>query len=324
MRRTLAAVVLLAAAGLPARAANPEALLPAETETIIRLNIRQLLDSDLFKKYAKAQLEQALKGNEAQKTLQKLGMDPLKDVDSLTGGLWGDNPQEMSFLFVLAGKFDPEKLFAAVEEEAKKNGDKVSIVKDGDVTLVKVVAEKRPDPLYLSVADKNTVVLGSDKKVVVDAMKADPKAAKSAVKKELVELYGKQDAKASLTVVALSNGKVGNIPPNPLVEDPDKLKKQLEKLQSVAMTLRVTGDVGLEVVMGMKDKDAADDFGATLDDLLNKVKGLLPFAAAQNPNFKPVVNELTKTLKSSVKDGNVVLSAKVSADAIGKAAGSDD
>ena len=45
---------------------------------------------------------------------------------------------------------------------------------------------------------------------------------------------------------------------------PGEAPEALEKLQSFAMTLRLTEDVGLEVAMGMKDTDAAEDFGDTM------------------------------------------------------------
>jgi hypothetical protein len=328
MKRLTRALLAAAAVGLSAgaaRAADIQAVLPADTEQIVNINVRQILDSELIKKYALGNLKQALEGNEAQKTLKQLGLDPLKDIERVTGGLWGENAQEMKALFVVSGKFDPKKLFEAAEEAAKKDGDKVAIVKDGDYTLVKATVKNRPDPVYLSVADESTVVIGTEKKLVTDAMKASgEKSGKPAIKKELAELFAKMDPKASVYACGVASGKVGDIPPNPLFDDPAKLKKQLEKLANSTLTVRVSTDIAVEVVMGMKDKDAADDFGGTVDELLNKIKVFIPLAAMQNANLKPVTNELTKTLKSSVKEQNIVISAKVTGEAIGKAAGSDD
>lgn len=324
-RLMLAAAVTAAALTAPARAADVDALIPAEAEQVVNINIRQLMDSDLFKKYMRGQIDQALKGNDAKKMLDRLGLDPLKDLDLIHGGLWGEDAQSMNGLFVIRGKFDPKKVFDVVEEEAKKNGDKISIVKEGDYTLVKVTVDNRPDPIYASVADEKTIVIGTSKKITTDAMKlAGDKSTKSGVKKELTALVGKMDAKASMYVCGVSSGKVGDIPPNPLFDNPEKLKKQLEKLGDVSMTLRVTTDVAFEVVMGMKDTDAADDFGGTVDELLNKIKVFIPLAAMQNANLKPVTNDLSKSLKSSVKEKNVVISAKLTGEAIAKAAGSDD
>jgi hypothetical protein len=325
VKRTVLAAAVVAAgfAAAPARAADVDALLPADTEQVFRVNMRQILESDLIKKYALAQIKQALEGNEAQKMLQELGMDPLKDIDTLTGGVWGDNPQEMKGLFVVRGKFDLEKLMTAAKAQAEKNGDKVAIVKEGSYTLIKVTVDNRPDPFYVSGLDEKTVVGGTDKKLVIDALKADPKA-KPAVKKELAELVAKMDEKASMFICGLSNGKVGDIPPNPLFDNPEKLKKQLEKMEALSMTVKVTGDVTLDINMAMKDGDAADDFGTSVDELLGKAKAFLPFLAMQNPNMKPIVTEISKTLKSKVDKKAVSVTAKLSGDAISKAAGADD
>jgi len=319
-----AAVVASAVWAAPARAADVDPLLPADSEQVFFVNVRQILDSDLVKKFALAQIKQALEGNDAQKMMKDLGLDPLKDVDKVSGGVWGDDPQNMKMVFVVRGKFDLEKLFEAAKKAAEKDGDKIAIVKDGEYSLVKVTVPNRPDPFYLSGADNKTIVIASDKALVTAAMKSAEKKDKPALKKKLGELIDKMDAKASMFVCGVSSGKVGDIPPNPLFDNPEKLKKQLEKLETTAMTLRVTGDITLDVTMGMKDTDAADDFGTTVDDLLNKAKAFLPFVAMQNQNFKPVVNDISKTLKSKVDKKMVVITAKLSGDAIGKAAGSDD
>jgi hypothetical protein len=323
-RMALAAAFALTGAFAPAKAADLEPLLPAETEQLIRVNVRQILESDLIKKYALNQIKQALEGNDAQKQLKELGMDPLKDIDSITGGIWGDDPQNMKFVMIAKGKFDPAKLFEKAEAEAKKDGDKIGIVKDGSYTLVKFTVPNRPDPLFMSVADEKTVLVGSEKGLVTAAMKAAETKSKSVLKKELVALADTVDSKASMSVVALSSGKVGDIPPNPLFDNPEKLKKQLEKMETMAMTVKVTGDITLEVAMGMKDGDAADDFGGTVDELLNKAKAFLPFLAMQSPNMKPVVTDISKSLKSKVEKKAVNITAKLSGDAIGKAAGADD
>ncbi len=325
VRRLLAAAAIgLGLTATPVRAADVDPLIPAESESYLQINLKQIMDSDLFKKYALANLKQALQGNEAQKTLETLGLDPLKDIDSITAGFWGDNPQDMKGLMVVRGKFKPAKLFEAVEAAAKKDGDKVAIVKDEGYTLVKITGGNRPEPFFASVADDNTIVGATDKKLVTTAMKAVDSKAKSGLKKELIALIEKMDGKASMFGCGVSSGKVGDIPPIPGIDDPEKLKKQLEKLESSSMTLKVTGDVALEIMMTMKDTAAADDFGATVDDLLGKAKALLPLLAGQAPQMKPIITDVTKSLKSKVEKKDIVIGVKLTGGSIGKAAGSDD
>jgi hypothetical protein len=65
-----ALVVAVVAAKAPnARAAEPDKLLPAEADTVLSVNIKQILDTDLIKKYALEQMKQALDGQDAKKLL---------------------------------------------------------------------------------------------------------------------------------------------------------------------------------------------------------------------------------------------------------------
>ncbi len=326
-RRLLVGAVLVAGLSAPARAAEVDPLLPAETESVLFVNVRQILDSELIKKYALGQIKQALAGNDAKKMLEKLGLDPLKDVDRVTAGSWGKDKEDMNAVFIVRGKFDPEKLFKAAEAEAKNNGDKVAIVSDGKYKLVKFTTDESPKPIYAAAADEKTLIAGTDKKLVTDTLAvAEKGAAKPRLKKDLAALVLKQDEKASMYAAGLVEGKTDGvqIPPGLPGVDPMKLAKQLEKMHSFAMTVRLTTDVSLEAAVGMKDADAADDFGATVENLIMTVKQFLPLLANQQPNVKPLIDEISKTLKSKVKDKDVLVNLKLSAEAIGKAAGSGD
>jgi hypothetical protein len=322
-RRLLAGAVLAASVAAPLRAAEVDPVLPAETESVVYVNVRQILDSELVKKYARAQIEQFLKGQEAQQTLKKLGLDPLKDINQVTVGSWGKGPEDMQAVFDVRGKFDPEKLFKAAQEEAKTKGDEIAIVEEGKYKLIKMTPKNEKKTFYVAVANEKTIVGATQKKLAVNAIEATEKAGKSQLKKELAELVQKQDEKASLYAVGVVAGRIEGvqIPQGLPGVDPMKLSKQLEKMQTVALTLRLTNDVNLNAVMGMKSTDAADDFGESVKQLLGTVKQFLPLLAGQQPQAKPLVDEITKTLKSTVKGKDVQVSLKLTADAIGKAAG---
>jgi len=334
-RFLVGAALAVAIAAVPAqsRAAEVDALLPAETEFVVFFNTRQMLDSELTKKFALGQIKQVLDGADAKKMVEKLGVDPLKDIDRVTVGAWGKDKDDGSALFVIRGKFDPVKLFEAAEAEAKANADKMSIVKEGGRTLVKFTADNQPKPVYISVAtegaegkEKYSIVGASDKKLVIDAMAAAEKGTKAALKKELAALVLKQDEKASMFACGVVDGKIEGLPPGVNIPGVDsaKLGKQLEKMSSISMTLRLAGDVNLEITMGMKDEAAADDFGGTLGQLIETAKNLLPLVAGQQPQFKPLADEVAKTLVSKIKDKEVTLTVKLSGDSIGKATGGGD
>ncbi|MGL6076781.1 MAG: hypothetical protein ACRC8S_21725 [Fimbriiglobus sp.] len=319
----------LTTAGMPsARAAEIDPLLPDKTTSVIYFNVKQILESDLIKKYALGQIKQMLSTNEdAQKMLKDLGIDPLKDIDRVMVGTWGKDAEDMEGLGVIRGRFDLEKLFAAAEKEAKNNGDKLSIVKEGDFKLVKFTPDNSPKAVYASLADEKTLIAGTDRKLVAEKLKTAKEGKKPTVNKELARLLLKMDDKASMFVTGVAqDGQKIELPPNVNIPgvDSEKLAKQLEKVTTSSMVLRLTDEVAFDIVMGMKDAEAADDFGETISQLIGTVKGFLPLISGQQPQMKPIADEIGKTLKSKVSDKDVTLTIKLSAEAIGKATGAGD
>ncbi|MFX4439403.1 hypothetical protein ABTA79_19655, partial [Acinetobacter baumannii] len=80
----------------------------------------------------------------------------------------------------------------------------------------------------------------------------------------------------------------------------------------------------LEITAGMKDADAADGFGANVDKLIGLAKTFLPLAAGNAPQAKPLIDDLTKTLKHTVKKTDVTISLKLSGEALEKMAAESD
>ena len=317
----------IATVAAPVRAADLEPLLPAQTESVMVVNVSQVLDSELFKKYARGQVEQALEGNDAQKMLKSMGLDPMKDVERVSVGFWGTGPQDMKALAVMRGKFNPEKLFAAVEDAVKNEPDKVEFVTEGGFKLIKFKPENQDQPVYATVASESAIVAGNDKALVAAAFGQAQKNEATQVKKELAALVRSQDAKASVYVVGLTEGKV-ELPPNFSLPvqgiDPEKLADQLQAMQNVAIVVHVTDGLAIDISMGMKNADAATEFGDTVEQLLSTAKVFIPVIAAQQPQMQPVAQEIGQTLKSKVADKAVTIGVKLSGDTIGKAAGASD
>ncbi len=322
-RRGLGAVALLLAAVRPAGAAELDKLLPADSETVISVNARQIVESEIVKRFALPNIKQALAGNDAQAGLKAMGIDPLKDIDRVVVGLFGNDPQSMKGLVIVHGTFNPDKLYAAADAAAAdpKSKDKVSLVKEGDTTLLKIQPDKSPNPVFGTVVDKNTVVFGSEKAGVLDALAVAGGTKKGGVKKDLAALVTKMDEKSSLFIAGLVAGKLNNVP-IPGANDP-ALAKALEKMENMTLTLNVTGDVAMNITLGMKDAEAADDFGKKIEEGLEQAKGFIPLLGAQNPQLKPLA-ELGKTLKSGVKDKDITVSASLSGAAIAKMVGAGE
>jgi hypothetical protein len=326
-RNLTAAAVVAVTAASPAVAADVDPLIPKESIVVARFDVKQMLASDIMKKYALGQIKQAMESDKNKEKLQELGIDPLKDIDTFHMGGWGTDVQDAHALYILRGKFDPAKIMAAVEKQVEKSGDKVSIIKEGDVKLVKIVVDKMPEPLFATMASDKIILVGSDKKIVLEGLKAsDSKIEKAELKKELADTVAAMDAKATMYMVMLNEFKDIKINPQlgQMFDDLDLLKKNLEATKSFAMSLKVTGDVALEVHMNAKDGATAKSLGEQMEEVLGKARVFLPIIASQAPQAKPVADDVKKNLKSEVDGTQVKVGLKVSGDAIGKAAGVDE
>ena len=170
----------LAANSSSTRAAEPDKLLPAEADTVVSVNIKQILDTDIIKKYALEQIKQALDGQDAKKLLTEIGLDPLKDIDRVVVGANIKGPADIKYLMIVHGNFDPEKLYKAAEEQSKVDADRFAMVKDGDTVIFKYTPENGENPVYGTVVNDKTVIAASDKKMIANALKAAEAGKKAA------------------------------------------------------------------------------------------------------------------------------------------------
>lgn len=313
----LAAAFAITLATSNVRAAEPDKLLPADADTVFYVNVKQVVESEVVKKYALEQIKQALAGEDAKKLLEEMGLDPLKDIETLWAGTSGKDRDDMKGLIIIHGKFEPEKLFKAAEIQTKKEGDKFSMVKDGTATLFKYQPDQG-NPIYGTVFDEKTVLAGTDKKIVADALKQAEEKKPMPLGKELTAALKKMDEKSSIFVVSVVKGKFKNVKlPAEIPFDLSGLEKALPFTNTMSLVVRLSADIGLEVAFGMQDEDSAADMGDAVAELIKGVQGLAPLAAAADPRFKPLP-DVVKTLKSDVKNQAVTLTGKLTGDNLGK------
>jgi hypothetical protein len=309
------AAALAVAVAPSARAADVDKLLPADAEYVIHFNLKQILDSDIIKKYALDQIKQALQGNDAQAMLKELGLDPLKDITKITIGASGTDQNDAKALILVRGAFDPDKLFKAAEAQSKKDGDRFTMIKDGKDTMFKFQPDNG-NPMYATVLDKETVAVATDKKIITTASAAAAEKKASAVSKELSGLISRMDDKASMWVAAITKDKLSKLP-IPKKGGGADIQAQLGKMDSVTVVLRVTGDINLEVGLGMANDAAADEMGKMVDEGLTTIKGALPFLLMNQPQAAPL-GDVAKSLKSEVKGKTVSITAKMAGSVIGE------
>jgi hypothetical protein len=128
------------------------------------------------------------------------------------------------------------------------------------------------------------------------------------------------DDKASMYVVSLVKGKFndlqvpagGNLP-----IDLSGIQKALPGAETIALTLKISVDVSLEVTFGMKDDEAATDMQNTVEELLKQLKPLAALAGAADERAKPL-DDILATIKTTAKNKDVVITGKISGAEIGR------
>jgi hypothetical protein len=301
--------------------ARPDADTTSETtkwvlpgsEVVLNINFRQILGSELMKKGGTDALKGILAGNEDAKRITDVtGIDPFKDLDSVTLSATVDDPKSPKVLLVVRGKFNQKKIHEAAEKFAEKEADKLKLVKEDDKQLYEIKSNDKP--LVGAFQDSNTFVLTHSKEATLTALKS---AGRESVKvnKNLEPALKPVTGKESL-VVALVVG--------------DELKKQLEKapqakelapkLQSVLAQITLTD--GASTVVTVNTEDAAT--AKKVQILANQAKGLGQVLAAGNEQFGPLATEVLNAIKMNIEKGTLTISLNITPEMIKKAAAGGD
>jgi len=327
LHRLIVATVLIAGSvTATASAAEPDKLLPATTEGVLQINVRQILDSDIAKKYALEQLKQVLDGQDAKKVLADLGLDPLKDIEQVVVGFSGSGKADAKALIILHGKFTPDKLYLAAEAQAKKDPDKFSMTKEGNTIFFKFQPDNGDSSFFGTVVDEKTVIAASDKKLITNALAAAKNNQAASLNKDLSALLRKMDDKASIYAAGIVKGKFDELQipgGGQLPVDLSAFQNLLPKIETMAVSVNVKADVFIEMTLGMKDDDSAGDFRSAFDDLLKQIKPLAQIFGAAEPRAKPL-GDILGTIKSTTRNKDVVITGKVTGANIGKMVNPND
>jgi hypothetical protein len=316
-RRVLGLAVAVLAAAAPARAAELEKLLPNDTDSVMMVNVRQMLDSELVKKLGLiGKAKEALKTNqEASEILEGIGLDPFKDVDSIyVAGPASAEPDKG--LFIVNGNFDVEKIKAKAEEVAQKHKDNLKAVKvpdglGGNYTFYEVTTAESPQAIFVTVANKNTILASPGKDYLIDALDKLAGRKKTELKnKDIAALVARLDSKQSLYATLPGDSLLKS----PLGQD-DTAKEILEKVQDLAFGLTLDKNLKLNFTIGAKKADDAKALNEKIKDGLNQGLGFLALVAGQNKQFEPII-DLLKKLAPEVKDKVVSVTLEIPGEVI--------
>jgi hypothetical protein len=271
-------LVVLACASVSSRAADLDKYLPNQTEAVVAVNIKQLVESPLLKDHLEP-IKQALKQlNVAPKPFALLGLEPWTDAERVTIA-WTGNPDGEAPYILLQGSFDNAKIEAAAAKAAKKDEIVQERFVDGRRVWV-LRCDDEPTWLYMGLLDPGMLVLSRQANRVSEALGKKAGQVKHELRKDVQTLLARLDAKQSIGVVSLSRplnfaGLLGGLPGN---------------LQNVAGGVTLGDDVRVELAMSARDPQTAKSAAGQLEDSLNQLKALTAVLVTQKKQYAPLAD----------------------------------
>ena len=273
--------------------------LPADTQALIRLNFRAMIDSPLAKKMGIEKASEIIKSVPGGEILTEMGFDPLKDIDSITVAAPGGGDMEKG-LIIVAGKFKADKLVAKANEEAKNNKDKVKIHKAGDKTIFEIIIPEQQVPMFMMIASNNTILASTQKEYLE---KAFANSGSKLANKDFSALVEKLDPDLAISMVAVSSA----FPSKSL---PEQAKAIMDGIESIGGGIGIDKDVTLKINVFTKDEDSSKKLKETMDQGMAQALGFLGLMAAQQKELTPVL-EFVKSMKTSSKAKMMSLEGKL-------------
>jgi hypothetical protein len=305
----------LALASAPLSAAPLDVHVPPDTEMLVTVNVRQIVDSPLFKKHALGPAKDALKDlSDVEDILKDLGFDPFKNLDRIIAA----SPGGDKGLLIVHGKFDLAKFKAKGDDAARDNPDILKIHKIGDggggqFTVYEVVLPTDDDDsIFVSIPNDRTMLVSSGKDDVVEALKRGKGKKKATLKnKDFQALVEKMSSKQSVSVAALGKALKGGA----LDEAPKMVKNLVEKVEAVGGGITFGNDVRLELLVSTKtERDAKELRDGTNNGLKLALAALL--VLSEDRKDLEALADMLKTIRITAKGKVVTFRARVSGELI--------
>lgn len=321
LRRIAFAGCLLALSltAAPARAVDPK-VLPNDTEVVVTLNLKQILESDIAKAN-KDLIEKAIEGarskldeSPAKKYLEKAGFDPFKHLHTIT--VAGPAAKDLdSGVIIVGGKFDVEKFNAAAEDAGKDNADALKVHTIGGRKVFEITPNGEKT-IFASLVDDKTLVAAPTKDGLADGIARvngnKSSQLKANLKAILSTVSDKQSISVALTSGALNNGlKEAPIPPN---QDATETLKQVDAI-SLSITLGKNIEIAGAVIA--KDVESAKKLAAGGNLGMLFVKGMAGQKVKEQPNLQPALDVLN-TVRIADAGATVTMRAEISQDNLEK------
>jgi hypothetical protein len=313
--RCLAVVALALAA--PTARADLDPYLPADTESYLSVNVKQVLASNLVKKYGLDPAKKALKEMELNGLLQELGIDPFRDIDRVQIATPTTTERDRG-LGILTGTFDVARLRKKADNAARDNDDSVKLHRFNlgggamqDVYEIAIPGQEQT--MFVAVVGNKTLLASPGKDYVVEALKQARLRKKPALKNRGFQaVVEKIDPRQGVSVALLGSSFSKNEWLDLL---PGNYRDAVSGIEVVGGGLAFGNEIKLELVISTKSDRAARD----LRDVLTKGVRLAQTALAflgQDNKIVGLLNEVLGTVRVGGRGKVLSVSGKLTADVL--------
>jgi hypothetical protein len=282
-------------------------LLPDDTEMVMAVNIRQILDSAVVKKYGLEKLKDALDSQgDVKEYLKDMGLDPFKDIDSIIVGSSGNGESE-KHLAMVTGRFDPAKLEAKAKEIAKDRSEMIKVDKIGKHTVFEISVPNSPQSMFACAVSKNLILAASSKASLEEGLEKHAGTKTTKLKnKQLQEVVSKMDEKQSLWFVVPASSF-----PAELLNGNEDAKKIVDNIEVVTAGMTLSDKLVIQAGIITKDAESAKSLQKKLKQWINMAQGFL----ALNDQTAPIAEAIGK-IKTTANDKTISLEGELSAEVL--------
>jgi hypothetical protein len=306
LRPYLIAAVLVCST-LPASAADLDKYLLDDANFVATINVKQIVQAPNFNQLEK-QVEDLLKLESVQAVLKDTGFNPLKDIDlvlmmmgpkSLAGGEQANDPESSKNqgpMFLVQGRFDPEKIQARLAKFAEEMPEMVKIHGIGKANVAEL---KLPGQVFFGVLlDRNTLAVSPRRDEIEDLLEKAGGDRKTELKSpDLQRLLRGRDAKQLVHVAATQDAVIGG-ESSVRVENGKQVFTHKTKtladfgMDSLVGSLTVGAKLQGKVVFTSKDAESAKKLGGEIETGLGQARGERARAIAMFKDLGPVFDFL--------------------------------
>ncbi len=294
-----------------------------DTDFVLTVNVKEVARSPLIVKHYKKKLEAWLGKSLPRSLTRGLGIDPLKDVDTVTmlsgRSCYAGDARRDGPVFLLQGRFDRAKIVAGLNE---LDGAAWAYKEPGGSIYQMHTPSRRGSGLFVAVLDAHTLILSPRKQHVLDGLaKAAGKKTTRFAHKGVAARLKRLRPDVAVQAFGMGSMVLGSTIITTIDENGRRPTRTTHRtlLESGARELElgiaVKDDVQAHFLLTARDGGQLKVLSKTFQKELDALKEAARAQAAGQPKFAPAA-QLLAGVSLKAADGAVILEGKATAEMI--------